>query len=141
MSLKCSSPLKCFLIVLVRLAHKLCTMLVFLHSCFSSVQFFHRLGCWGDRKDDSAETFFQSSAESPCEKFWHWQTSPLFEVVHPAFPLPSTVPYWMVSERLSWRVSCPNHVSFRLLTRCPEGWFRRGCRNVCHARTMQVSVS
>ena len=25
--------------------------------------------------------------------------------------------------------------------RCPEGWFRRGCRGVWHARTMRVSLS
>ena len=26
-------------------------------------------------------------------------------------------------------------------SRCPDGWFWRGCRGVWHARTMQVSVS
>ena len=51
------------------------------------------------------------------------------------------VPRRRVSERLSWRVTCLNHASSRLLTRCPEGVFRRGCRGVWHAWTMQVLVS
>ena len=29
------------------------------------------------------------SAQGPCEQFWHGQGSPLFDVVHPAFPLPT----------------------------------------------------
>ena len=29
------------------------------------------------------------SAEGPCEQFWHGQGCPLFDVVHPAFPLPT----------------------------------------------------
>ena len=28
------------------------------------------------------------SAGGPCEQFWHGQGCPLFDVVHPAFPLP-----------------------------------------------------
>ena len=30
------------------------------------------------------------SAGGPCEQFWHGQGCPLFNVVHPAFPLPTT---------------------------------------------------
>ena len=30
------------------------------------------------------------SAGGPCEQFWHRQGSPLFDIVHPAFPLPMT---------------------------------------------------
>ena len=30
------------------------------------------------------------SAGGPCEQFWHGQICPLFDVVHPAFPLPTT---------------------------------------------------
>ena len=38
--------------------------------------------------DDSAEILFWSfSAGSPCEQFWHGQS--LFDVVHPAFSLPT----------------------------------------------------
>ena len=31
------------------------------------------------------------SAGGPCEKLWHGQGSPLFDVVNPVFSLPSTV--------------------------------------------------
>ena len=42
-------------------------------------------------KDDSAETLFQSFLKkAPGEQFWHGQESPLFAVVHPAFPMPIT---------------------------------------------------
>ena len=36
---------------------------------------------------DSLRVF---SAEGPCEQFWHGQGRPFFDVVHPAFPLPTT---------------------------------------------------
>ena len=50
-----------------------------------------RLGRHGDMRDDSAEIFFQSfSVGSLCEQSWHGQGCPLFDVVHPAFPLPTT---------------------------------------------------
>ena len=41
-------------------------------------------------RDDSAEIFFQSvlfSADDHCEQFWLGQGCPLFDVIHPAFPL------------------------------------------------------
>ena len=39
-------------------------------------------------RDNSAEILFQSFfAGGPCEQFWHGQGRPLFDVVHPAFPL------------------------------------------------------
>ena len=42
-------------------------------------------------RDDSAEILFQSFfAGDNCEQFWHGQGSPLFDVVHPAVPLPTT---------------------------------------------------
>ena len=46
-------------------------------------------------KDDSAEILFQFfssffSAGGPGEQFWHGQGRPLFDVVHPAFHLPTT---------------------------------------------------
>ena len=45
----------------------------------------------GDMRDNSTEIFFQSfSAGGPCEQFRHGQGCPLFDVVHPAFPLPTT---------------------------------------------------
>ena len=57
---------------------------------FSSLQ---SLGLFCRRKgmrDDSAENPV-FSAGGPCEQFWHGQGCPLFDVVHPAFPLPITV--------------------------------------------------
>ena len=62
------------------------------------------------------------SAGDPCEQFCHGQGCPLFDVVHPAFPLrsrrrsSSLVPWRMVTERLSWCVTCPNPASFPVLT-------------------------
>ena len=41
-------------------------------------------------RDDSAEILSQYfSAEGYCEQFWHVQGCPVFDVVHPAFPLPT----------------------------------------------------
>ena len=41
--------------------------------------------------DDSAEILFEKfSLGGPCERFWHGQGCPLSDVVHPAFPLPTT---------------------------------------------------
>ena len=65
------------------------------------------------------------SPGGPCEQFWHEQGRPLF--VHPAFLLPTTasptlqgVPKDGFGEAVVWRVTCPNHASFRLLkNRCP----------------------
>ena len=65
----------------------------------------------GHERQFSRDAF---SAEGSCEQFWHRQESPLFYVVHPAFLLPTKVP---------WRM------------------FWRSCRGVWHARTVQVSVS
>ena len=51
------------------------------------------VGGWGgeDMRDDSAEILFQSFyARGSREQFWHLQGCPLFGVVHPAFPLPTT---------------------------------------------------
>ena len=36
----------------------------------------------------SRDPFSVFSAGGPCEQFWHGQRCPLFDVVHPAFPLP-----------------------------------------------------
>ena len=38
----------------------------------------------------SRDPFSVFSAGGPCEQFWHGQRCPLFDVVHPAFPLPTT---------------------------------------------------
>ena len=58
---------------------------------FSSVQSMDRLGRRVDMVGDSAEIIFQYFLQEPCEQFWHEQGNPLFDVVHPAFSLPTTV--------------------------------------------------
>ena len=65
----------------------------------------------------------------PCEQFWHGQGCPLFDVDHPAFPLPTTASPTLqgalkdVLESMSRRVSCLNHASFRLLTVVRRGFY------------------
>ena len=44
------------------------------------------VGIWS--QDASFPVF---SVGGHCEQFWHGQGCPLFEVVHPAFPLPTTM--------------------------------------------------
>ena len=49
----------------------------------------------GGHEDDSAEILFQDwnwnfSSGGPCEQLWHGQEYPLFDVVPPAFLLPTT---------------------------------------------------
>ena len=47
-------------------------------------------GGGGGMKDDTAEILFQSFLqEALVSSFWHGQGCPLFDVVHPAFPLPT----------------------------------------------------
>ena len=59
---------------------------------FSSVQSLNRLGCQGHVRDDSAEIPLPAfSAGGPCEQLWHGKECQLFDVVHPAFPLPTSV--------------------------------------------------
>ena len=41
---------------------------------------------WGRFSRDALPVF---SAGGPCEQFWHWQGCPVFDVAHPAFPLPT----------------------------------------------------
>ena len=90
---------------------------------FSSLQSLVRLGCRVDMRDDSAEILFLSlSALGTCEQFWHGQGCPLFGVVHPSFPLPTTA-------------------STTLQGTLKDMGFFRCCRGVSHARTIQVSVS
>ena len=77
-------------------------------------------------RDNSAEIYPLPvfSAEGHREKFWHGQGCPLFDVVHPAFSVPTMAPLTLqgsLKERLSWRVTCPNHTSGRLLTVARRG--------------------
>ena len=44
----------------------------------------------GHKGQFSRDPFSVFSAGGPCEQFWHGQRCPLFDVVHPAFPLPIT---------------------------------------------------
>ena len=57
----------------------------------NSLQSNDLLGRRGDTKDDPAEILTQSfSAAGRCEQFRHGHGCPLFDVVHPEFPLPTT---------------------------------------------------
>ena len=48
------------------------------------------LGRRGDLRDNSAEIFSQSFLQEVlCNHFWHGQRCPLFDAVHPAFPMPT----------------------------------------------------
>ena len=59
-------------------------------SWFSSVQSHDRLGRQGHERRFSRDPLAIFSAGGPCEQFWHGQICPLFDVVRPAFPLPTT---------------------------------------------------
>ena len=95
----------------------------------NSVHSLDQLGHQGDMTDDSADSLQVISAGSHCEQVWHGQGCPLFDVVYPAFPLPTTAsPILQGALKngwggggLSWRVTCPNHESFRLLTVARRG--------------------
>ena len=79
--------------------------------------------------DDSAEILFQSFLqEALVNSSGMCRERPLFDVVHPAFPLLTTASPTLqdalkdgLGERLSWRVTCPNHASFRLSTELLRG--------------------
>ena len=77
--------------------------------------------------NDSTEILFLCFLQVHCEQLWHGQRCPLFDLVHPAFPLPTTASPTLqhalkdVLKMLSWRVTCPNHASFPLLTVARRG--------------------
>ena len=90
---------------------------------FSSLQ---SLGLFGRRKgmrDDSAENPV-FSAGGHCEQFWHGQQCPLFDVVHPAFPLPTTASPTLQNAPKDWFgeavVACDMQKpsKFRYLDKC-----------------------
>ena len=102
-------------------------------SQFSSVQPLDRLSCrvghGGRFSTDPLPVF---SAKGPCEQFWHGQgvhsltlsiqiSSADHSVTPPPHPQTSKVPLRMVLERLSWRVTCPNHSSFHVVTVARRG--------------------
>ena len=47
-------------------------------------------GGGGENEGDSAEIHFQSFLQETTKQFWHGKVCPLFDVVHSAFPLPTT---------------------------------------------------
>ena len=61
---------------------------------FSSVQSLDRFGGRGGGRGlegrFSRDPLPVFSADGPCEQFWRGQGCPLFDVVHPAFTLPTT---------------------------------------------------
>ena len=85
---------------------------------FSSVPMGHR----GDIRDGSAEVLFLSFLRKAIVSR-SGKRRLLLDVVYLVFPLPTTVrhpsskmPRGMLLERLSWCMTCPNHVSLHLLT-------------------------
>ena len=72
---------------------------------FSSIQSLDQLGRRGDMTDDSAETLFHSVLQvvATCEKFrhGHGQGCSFFDVLHPAFPLPTTMSPTLQSAPMS----------------------------------------
>ena len=81
------------------------------------------IGIWGGGHEGqfSRDPLPVFSAGSPCEQFWHGQICPLFDVVHPAFPLLTTA-------------SPTLHGALKDI-------FGEACRGVWHAPTVQASVS
>ena len=57
---------------------------------FSSVQSLDQLSSGGHDRRVSRDSLPVFSAGGLCEQFWHKQGCHLFDVVHPAFPLPTT---------------------------------------------------
>ena len=90
---------------------------------FSSVQSLYRMGRRGDMRDNSAEILFQiflQEALVGSSGMGRDVHSLMLSIQHficwPQRRPFSRVPWMMVLQRLSWRVTCPNHASFRLLT-------------------------
>ena len=95
----------------------------FMANSVRSVQSLDRLGRRGNMRDDSAEILFQTflqealvsssgmgrDVHSLMLSIQHFSADD--SVAHP----PRCPEGWFF-ERLSWRVTCPNHASFRLLT-------------------------
>ena len=75
---------------------------------------------WGHEEQFSRDSLPIYSAGGPCEQFWHGR--------------------FVLSLRLSVQHFPCDHGVARP-PRYPEGWFWRGCRGVCHAKTTQVPVS
>ena len=95
---------------------------------FSSPQSLDRLGRRRDKRDDSVEIFFQSFLqEAPVSNSDMGRDvhSLMLSIEHflcrPRRGPPSRVPRRMVLGRLSLRVTCPNHESFRLLRDARRG--------------------
>ena len=94
----------------------------------SSFQSLDRLGRRGDMKDDSAEILFQSFLQEAIVSRSDMDRdvqSLMLSIRHflcrPRRRPPSKVPLGMILERLSYRVTCPNYASFRLLTVARRG--------------------
>ena len=97
---------------------------------FSSVQSLDPLGHQGDMRDDSAEILFQSflqeallSSSSMGRDAHSLMLSIQHFLCQPRHRPPSKVPWRMV---LCWRVTCPKHASFHLLTVSKVVFNKRG---------------
>ena len=82
---------------------------------FSSVQSLDRSGRWGNMRDNSAEILFQSflqealvSSSGKGKDVHSLMLSNQHFLCRPRRFLPSKMPWKVVLERLSWRVTCKN---------------------------------
>ena len=90
---------------------------------YISVQSHEQLRHQGDMKDDSAEILFQSflqEATVSSSAIGSNVHSVELSIQHFLCQPWSHSPWEMVLERLLWRVTCPNHASFCLLTEQPK---------------------
>ena len=90
---------------------------------FSSVQSLKGLGRRGDMTDSSAEILLQSflqeallSSSGMGRDVHFFMLSIQHFLCRPGRRPPTKMRWRMVLEMLSWRVTCPKHASFRLLT-------------------------
>ena len=99
----------------------------------------------GRREDRFSQDFFPAfSAGGHCKQFWYGQGCSLFDVVRPAFSLPTTasptlqgalkadfgeaVSAWHARTSPSSIFLADHGVAHP--PRCPEGWLWRGCKRV-----------
>ena len=111
----------------------------------SSIQSLDKLGHWRGRKGRfSRDPLPAFSAGGPCEQVWHGKRCPLFDVVHPAFPLLTTalatLQGALVRTGMSTLWCCPSSISsanhgISHPQRCPE----QICQPLCFGHNLLFS--
>ena len=97
----------------------------------SSVQSLDRVGRRGKMRDDSADFLSQSFLQEALVSSSGMGRDVHFLIQHslccPRHRPPAKVPWRMVSERLLWRVTCPNHCKFAR----NHAWITTICFSYC----------